>query len=64
MHTNPKKSGKPYFFAFLGSLNVKAARKMLMKLTPGVGLYVGRLVREYIGYVIFLAKEYWRKSCS
>ncbi len=40
MHTNPKKakknSVKPYFFAFLGSLNVKAARKMLMKLTNEV----------------------------
>jgi len=57
----PKKvriqSSHQYLLTLLGSTRAKAARKMLMKLTPGVGLYVGRLVREYIGYVIF-----WQKN--
>jgi len=42
MHQDPKSAKKadnlPVFFALLGSVRVKSAHKMLVKLTPGITL--------------------------
>ena len=35
-HTDPKSAKKDSFIGLLGSARVKAARRMLLKLTPGV----------------------------
>ncbi len=41
---------RQYFFTFLGSAHVKASRKTLMKLTPGVDIFLhaGEIKKVFI----------------